>query len=458
MMGERTVMQEALFYGFSLERHVPDDHLLRRIDRFVDLGDIREHLRPFYSDTGRPSIDPELMIRMLLIGYCLGIRSERRLCEEVHLNLAYRWFCRLGLDGAVPDHSTFSKNRHGRFRDSDLLRRLFELTVERCLLEGLVGGEGFAVDASLIKADANRQRGAPDREGLPAEATSHAVREYLAVLDDAAFGAATPVEPKFISVADPASRWTSASGGPAFFAYSTNYLIDLKHAVIMDVEATTSIRQAEVTAQRRMIERTQDRFGIWPQRLAADTGYGSAENLAWLVHERGIEPHIPVFEKSSRSDGTFSRSDFAYDHKRDVYICPGGKELKHYRRAFSTPRVGVDEHGLMRYRASVADCGSCALKARCSPTQPQRKVLRSIHEGARDMARDIALTDAYLTSRRERKKVEMLFAHLKRILKVDRLRLRGPNGAKDEFLLAATAQNLRKLAKLLPTEAPARAG
>ena len=159
MMGERTVMQEALFYGFSLERHVPSDHLLRKIDRFVDLSGVRAHLAPYYSDVGRPSIDPELMIRMLLVGYCYGIRSERRLCEEVHLNLAYRWFCRLGLDGDVPDHSTFSKNRHGRFRDSDLLRRVFETVVARCMAEGLVGGEGFAVDASMIVADAHRQRG-----------------------------------------------------------------------------------------------------------------------------------------------------------------------------------------------------------------------------------------------------------------------------------------------------------
>src|SRR5579862_6032923 len=224
MMGERTVMQESLFYGFSLEGHAPQDHLLRSIDRFVDLSGIREHLRPFYSETGRPSIDPELMIRMLIVGYCVGIRSERRLCEEVHLNLAYRWFCRLGLDGAVPDHSTFSKNRHGRFRDSDLLRKVFETTVQRCITEGLVGGEGFAVDASMIKADANRQRSVPGNDGLPAEAASHAVREYLAVLDDAAFGAATPVVPKFISSADPASRWTGANGGLAFFAYCTNYL------------------------------------------------------------------------------------------------------------------------------------------------------------------------------------------------------------------------------------------
>ena len=276
MMGERTVMQEALFYSFSIEDHVPADNLLRSIDRFVDLDGIREHLRAYYSDTGRPSIDPELMIRMLIVGYCMGIRSERRLCEEVHLNLAYRWFCRLGLDGAVPDHSTFSKNRHGRFRDSDLLRQLFEMTVERCMAEGLVGGEGFAVDASLIRADVHRQRSVPGEEGLPPEAAGRAVSEYLEVLDDAAFGGATPVT-------------------------------------------------------------------------------------------------------------------------------------------------------------------------------------RSIHEGARDVARNIATTDAYLVSRRQRKKVEMLFAHLKRILKLDRLRLRGPNGPKDEFHLAAAAQNLRKMAKMIPMPSPAPA-
>src|ERR1700680_2557739 len=185
MMGEARV-QEALFYEFSLEQHVPADHLLRSIDRFVDLSGIRKHLRPFYSEVGRPSIDPELMIRMLIVGYCLGIRSERRLCEEVHLNLAYRWFCRLGLNGDVPDHSTFSKNRHGRFRESDLLRRMFETVLGRCVREGLVGGEAFAIDASLIKADANRQKGIEGEKGLPPEATGRAVKEYMAVLDDEA--------------------------------------------------------------------------------------------------------------------------------------------------------------------------------------------------------------------------------------------------------------------------------
>ncbi|MCP2080819.1 UNVERIFIED_ORG: transposase [Methylorubrum zatmanii] len=240
-MEPRQVEQGTLFYEFSLDTHVPADHLLRSIDRFVDLTGLRQELAPFYASTGRPSVDPELMIRMLIIGYCFGIRSERRLCDEVHLNLAYRWFCRLGLEGRVPDHSTFSKNRHGRFRDSDLLRRLFEHVLARCIAEGLVGGEGFAVDGSLIKADANRQKGVEGSAGLPPEAVSRAAREYLAVLDEAAFGAATPVPPKFISPADPAARWTGAYGGQAFFAYTANYLIDLDDAVIVDVEATTAI-------------------------------------------------------------------------------------------------------------------------------------------------------------------------------------------------------------------------
>lgn len=454
MMGERANVQDALFYEFRLERHVPSNHLLRSIDRFVDVSELRSHLRPFYSELGRPSIDPELMMRMLLVGYCFGIRSERRLCEEVHLNLAYRWFCRLGLEGDVPDHSTFSKNRHGRFRDSDLLRELFETTVRRCMKEGLVGGEGFAVDASLIRADAHRQNGVKAREELEPSAR-RAVAEYLTVLDNAAFGAATSVEPKLISPVDPAARWTASFGGPAVYAYCANYLIDVEHAVIVDVEPSTAVRQAEVTAAKTMIERSHDDLNLWPERLIADAGYGSAEMLAWLVHERGIEPHIPVFDKSERRDGTFERADFTYDRKRDLYVCPGGKELRQRQRNFTIERPpAVDEIGMLRYRASKADCDACALKPRCCPKAPARKILRSIHEGARDMARDIATTDAYVVSQRQRKKVEMLFAHLKRILRLDRLRLRGPNGARDEFHLAAAAQNLRKLAKLIPMPEP----
>ena len=231
------------------------------------------------------------MIRMLIVGYSFGIRSERRLCEEVHLNLAYRWFCRLGLDGDVPDHSTFSKNRHGRFRESDLLRKLFETVVGRCMKEGIVGGEAFAVDASIIVADAHRRRGVAKIEDLD-PTSSRAVTEYLSVLDDAAFGGATSVEPKTISPTDPAARYTASANAVAGYAYSDNYLIDLKHAVIMDVEATTAIRQAEVGAAKTMLDRTAEQFDLTPSRLVADGGYGSAEMVGWLVDERGIEPHV----------------------------------------------------------------------------------------------------------------------------------------------------------------------
>ena len=450
MMGERIMDQAALFYEFSLERHVPADHLLRSIDRFVDLGGLRSQLAPFYSLVGRPSIDPELLIRMLLVGYCYGIRSERRLCEEVHLNLAYRWFCRLGLDGEVPDHSTFSKNRHGRFRDSDVFRRIFEIVVARAVEEGLVGGDGFAVDASLIAADANKQRavaGSETTDWYTLARTRRSVREYLDRLDQSAWGAATEVVPRFVSKSDPAAQWTGAHKGHAFFAYSDNYLIDLKAAIIVDVEATRAIRQAEVGAARTMLDRVDHRHGLHPERLAADSAYGTAEMLDWLVNRRGIKPHIPVFDKSARTDDTFSRGDFSYDTEADLYRCPGGKTL-------ASSGTVVNDGTTLMYRASKYDCDGCALKPRCCPNTPARKVPRSIYEGARDLAREIAKTEAYTVSRRERKKVEMLFAHLKRILRLGRLRLRGPCGARDEFLLAATVQNLRKLAKLIPIPQP----
>jgi hypothetical protein len=325
---------------------------------------------------------------------------------------------------------------------------LFEAVLRRCIDEGLVGGENFAVDASLIKADANRQKGIEGERGLLEQAPGRAVHEYLAVLDDAAFGAATEVTPKFVSPADPAARWTGAHGGQAFFAYATNYLIDTDHAIIVDVEATTAIRQAEVLAARRMIERTAQNLALQPRRLLGDRACGSAELLGWLVSERHIEPHVTVFDKSARHDGTFSREDFHYDPERDVYVCPGGNML-------TTTGTRVNDDATLLYRPSKADCQACALKNQCCPTSPMRRVPRSIHEGARDIARAIAKSWEGRVSRRLRKKVEMLFAHLKRILKLDRLRLRGPTGARDEFLLAATAQNLRKLAKLIPIPAPA---
>lgn len=451
MMGEKAGAQGRLFYQFDLDDVVPVDHLLRKINAVLDLSDLRAQLAPYYSHTGRPSIDPELMIRMLVIGYCYGIRSERRLCEEVRLNLAYRWFCRLSLEEAIPDHSAFSRARHGRFREADILRSVFESTVRTCMDEGLVGGEGFATDASIIRADANRQNhidGGDDHDwtggaGNGGSGPSRAVSEYLKGLDREA------APPKEISLSDPASRLTAAVGRPAFFGWCTNYLIDVKHAVIMDVVATPALRTAEVNATKAMIDRVEQRFGVKPKRLIGDTAYGTAEMLGWMVKEKNIEPHVPVWDKGDREDGTFSRSDFAYDAESNSLACPNGKRLLQFHRTYERERSGVTKANMRLYRASKHDCDACALKQRCCPGQPVRKVMRSVHEDARDIARAASATPAFEQSRRDRKKVEMLFAHLKRILRLDRLRLRGPSGAHDEFTLAATAQNLRKLAKLV---------
>jgi len=450
MMGRLKHEQEQLFYAFRLDEAVPGDHLVREIAAVLDLTWVRAELASYYSPLGRPSIDPVLMIRMLIVGYMFAIRSERLLCREVQVNLAYRWFCGLSIEDKIPDHSAFSRARNERFRNSDIFRRVFERVVEGCIAAGLVGGEGFAVDASLIVADANKQRSIPGSEWQKTrdpKTASRAVKEYLATLDDAAFGAASDVTPKFVSPSDPAAQWTGAMRGPAFFAYADNYLIDVKFGVIIDVEASRAIRQAEVGAAKTMIERTEERFDLKPERLAADTAYGSGANLNWLVKDKKIAPHIPVIDKSKREDGTFSREDFTFDKDRNVYICPAGKPLT------TTGRLVNDGETLL-YMASMRHCRSCPLKAQCCPKAPFRRVPRSIYEEARDVARALAKTAAFEQSRHDRKRVEMLFAHLKRILRLGRLRLRGPRGAQFEFTLAAIAQNLRRLARLVARSPP----
>jgi transposase len=450
MMGRLKHEQAQLFYEFALDEVVPDDHLVRGIAAVLDLSWVRAELAPYYSSLGRPSIDPVLMIRMLIIGYAFAIRSERLLCREVRVNLAYRWFCGLSIEERIPDHSAFSRARNERFRDSDIFRRVFERVVAACIAAGLVGGDGFAVDASLIVADANKQRSIPGSQWNQTSdlgTANRAVKEYLATLDDAVFGAASDVTPKFVSPSDPAAQWTGAMRGPAFFAYANNYLVDVKFGVIVDVEASRAIRQAEVGAAKAMIDRTEERFGLKPERLAADTAYGSAAMLNWIVNEKKIAPHIPVIDKSKRDDGSLSRQDFVFDKDRNVYVCPQGKLLH------TTGRIHDGE--TLLYRARTSDCGPCPLKPKCCAKAPERKIPRSIYEDARDAARALADTEAFEQSRRDRKRVEMLFAHLKRILRMGRLRLRGPRGAQDEFTLAAIAQNLRRLAKLVARPPPA---
>ncbi len=450
-MGRLNRDQGQLFYSFNLDEAVPDDHPVREIAAVLDLSWVHAELAPYYPQLGRPSIDPVLMVRMLIIGYVFAIRSERALCRDVQVNLAYRWFCGLSIEDKIPDHSAFSRARNNRFRNSGIFRSVFERIVGACIAAGLVGGEGFAVDASLIMADANKQRSIPGAqwsEELGVRAVSQATKEYLATLDDAAFGAASEVTPKFVSPSDPAAQWTGAKRGPAFFAYSDNYLVDVKSGIIMDVEASRAIRQAEVGAAKIMIERTEQRFDIKPTRLAADTAYGSGATLNWLVEDKKIAPHIPVIDKSNREDGTFNREDFTFDKERNVYSCPAGKLL-------TTTGKLVNDGETLLYCAGMPDCRQCSLKERCCPNMPRRRIPRSIYEEARDVARALAKTEAFEQSRHDRKRVEMLFAHLKRILRLGRLRLRGPRGAQFEFTLAAIAQNLRRLAKLVVRPPPA---
>lgn len=441
MMGRQTGDQSQLFYLFNLERRIPTGNLLRRINPVVTriLVELRNKLAAFYSDIGRPSIDPELMIRMLIIGYCYGIRSERRLCEEVDLHLAYRWFCRLDLDDQVPDHSTFSVNRHGRFRDSDILRQVFEAAVRACMDAGLVRGEGFAVDASVMEANASRYRGkAPEEIDWSApERQTRAAAEFLAGLDDEDPDA-NRKPPKVISPSDPCSAWTAKANKRVQFGYGLNYLIDIAHAVIVDVEPTPARTYDEVASTKTMLDRTEHRLGLKPKRLAADTAYGTGRFLGWLVKEKRIAPHIPVWEKGDRQDGTFSRSDFRWDKRRGVYICPNNKVLH--------TTGTVHEGTTLRYRASKFDCDVCAFKPQCCPNTPMRQIPRDLYEEARNVARRIMKTKAFAKSRDERKRVEMRFAHLKIHHGFERMRLRGLSGARDEFHLAAIVQNLKTLA------------
>jgi transposase len=305
MMGRKDREQGSLFYEFRLDDMIPKGHLLRRINVFVTsvLADLHEQLVPFYSDIGRPSIDPELLIRMLIVGYCYGIRSERKLCEEVRLHLAYRWFCRLDLDDNVPHHSTFSENRLNRFRESDILRHIFERVVIAAMVMGLVKGEGFAVDASVMEANASRYHGkAPNElDWTVQQRQKRAVAEYLSALEaEAAAESGAPNDdaggpenkprgryerkvPKVISPSDPQSAWTAKANKRVQFGYGLNYLIDIENAVIVDVEATPARTYDEVAATQTMLDRTQECFDLKPKRLAADTAYGTGKFLGWLV-------------------------------------------------------------------------------------------------------------------------------------------------------------------------------
>lgn len=448
MMG-RQVDQRALFYEVRLEHRVPAGHLLRRIDAILDLSFVREVMAPHYARGGRPSVDPELLIRMLLVGYLYGVRSERRLCEDVDLNLAFRWFYRLGLDGRVPDHSTFTKNRHGRFRDSGIMRELFERTVEQCLAAGLADTTVVAVDGTHVSANASKVRHVGSADELPREGekTTRAVREYFADLDEAVpdLPGTKRQKPAAISVTDPSSSLSTKYGKKAF-AYGLNAMIDTDSGIVLEVEAAPARTADEPEAARRMVERMRDRRGIVPDILTADTAYGSAHFFGW-GERTGVQIHAPVINTRDGTGRRPPKEAFRYDPEDDSYTCPQGKTLRPAKR--HRARHASGGHGTtVSYFPSRRDCAGCPIQPDCAPSGA-RTIQRVVDEDTRDRARAREGTPGFKRTQKLRLRVERLFADIKHGDGLRRLRLRGRRGADDQFTLAATARNLRKMAKLM---------
>jgi transposase len=444
MMGPQ-LKTESLFYYFRLEDHIPENHLLRLIDRSVDFSFVRERLKSFYSPLGRPSIDPEVLLRLLLVGYLYGITSERRLMEEVRMHLAYRWFTRLDFDREVPDHSTFSKNRHGRFRQSGVFREVFEEIVQLCLEAGMVEGRHLSVDGTLVEADAGRQSRVPREQLAERAQVSRTVREYLVQLEQrnpvVEAGEPAPVSAPAgsspVSTTDPDATWGHKYGPPAL-GYYDNYLIDNPSRVILEVEATPARFSQEAAAARSMLARVEE-LGLHPESLGGDKAYGSGEFLAWLL-EHGIQPHIPVIDRRHQTGGHFTREQFRYVPEENTYYCPQGQPIR-YRGLSRGNQVYV-------YCSTERQCRGCPQKERCTPGAARRL---SVHwyEAAREVVRSLAGTPAYERSRRARYRIEALFAELKQRMRLTRVRLRRLWNVAEQFLLAATAQNLKRLVKFL---------
>jgi transposase len=437
MMGHHS-RAESLFYYFRLEDQVPENHLLRLIDRHVNFEFIRAKLKDSYSDAGRPSIDPELLLRMLLVGYLYGVTSERKLVEELRMHLAWRWFTGLGFDQEIPHHSTFSKNRHGRFQESNLFQELFEEIVARCVAAGLVKGEHMSVDGSFIQANADHHSRVPSEQLAEVAKVNRTVREYLTELEQE-----NPIEPPVppqekVSTTDPDSTYAT-KGGPARLGYYDNYLVDNASCVIVGVQATPARLSHESIAARDMIERYRERYGYLPQTLAADTTYGNGELLQWL-DGRGIAAYIRVKENPNGPSDLYGLDKFTYVPEENCYICPEGKPLKY---------VGINPRNRTHlYYSTVKRCRDCPQKSRC--TRGKYRVI-AIHtcEAARQRAHTLAQTPAFAIAQRARRKVEALFAELKNYIGLRRLRLRRMRFVREQFYLAATVQNLKRLVRFL---------
>jgi transposase len=439
MMGQHS-RSEALFYYFRLEDQVPETHLLRLIDKHISFAFVREKLKESYSDTGRPSIDPELLLRILLIGYLYGITSERKLVEELRMHLAWRWFTGLGFDQEIPHHSTFSKNRHGRFQESKLFEQLFEEIVARCLDAGLVRGDNLSVDGSFIEANANKESRIPREQLTEAAHVNQTVRQYLVELEQQNPAEEPVHEQEQVSTTDPDSTYATKGRTPARLGYYDNYLIDNHSCVIVGVQATAARMSQETVAAQEMIARFAKWQGREPASVAADATYGNGEFLQWLM-ERGITPYMRTRDSALRKNSPlYGPERFTYLPESNSYLCPAGQPLN-YGGHNARNRTHV-------YIGTRKRCGGCAQKPQCT-SSPLKYLAIHMHEPARQRARDLVHTPAFANAQRERKKVEALFAELKNQIGLRRLRLRRLKFVREQFFLAAAAQNIKRLVRFL---------
>src|SRR5216683_849263 len=439
MMGQHD-RSEALFYYFRLEDQVPETHLLRLIEKHISFAFVREQLKDRYSETGRPSIDPELLLRILLIGYLYDISSERKLVEELRMHLAWRWFTGLGFDQEIPHHSTFSKNRHGRFHESRVFEQLFEQIVARCLEVGLVRGDNLSVDGSFVEANANKESRIPREQLAEAAQVKLTVRQYLEELEQQNPTEEPVHEQEQVSTTDPDSTYATKGGTPARLGYYDNYLIDNHSCVIVGVQATAARMSQETVAAKDMIARFAQWQGREPESVAADATYGNGEFLQWLM-ERGITPYMRTRDSALRKNNPlYGPERFTYLPESNSYRCPAGEQLNY---------VGLNVRNRAHaYMGSAKRCGACSQKPQCTSGQYKYLAIH-MHEPARQRARDLADTPAFASAQRERKKVEAMFAELKNLIGLRRLRLRRMKFVREQFFLAAAAQNLKRLVRFL---------
>ncbi|MGO9433869.1 MAG: transposase [Terracidiphilus sp.] len=443
MMGQHA-RSESLFYYFKLDDYIPKNHLLRLIDEHISFAFVRERLKDSYSDTGRPSIDPELLLRILLIGYLYGITSERKLVEELRMHLAWRWFTGLGFEEEVPHHSTFSKNRHGRFVESQLFEQLFELIVKQCLEVGLVRGDNLSVDGSFVEANAAKQSRIPREQLAEAAQVKQTLRQYLVELEEQNPVEEPVHEQEQVSTTDPDSTYATKGGTPARLGYYDNYLVDNASCVIVGVQGTAARMSQETVAAEDMLTRFAQWQGRGPTSIAADATYGNGEFLQWLM-ERDITPYMRTRDSIHRKNSPFySPEQFTYQPESNSYLCPAGQQLNYGGRS-ARNRTYI-------YIGTRKRCGPCSQRPQCT-SAAFRCLAIHMHEPARQRARELVNTPEFANAQRQRKKVEALFAELKNQIGLRRLRLRRIKFIREQFFLAAAAQNIKRLVRFL-SQAP----